>query len=47
MPDMVFSDEYGSWCAVNAVALSNKYIGIGDGNLYTISNFNNMQPQLC
>ena len=44
---MVFSDEYGSWCTVNAVDLSNKYLGIGDRDLYTISNCNNMQPQLC
>ena len=34
---MVFINEYGNWRAVNAGAISKKYLGVGDGGLCTIS----------
>ena len=46
MQDMVFYDECGNWHAVNVVAISKKYLGIGGRGLCAISICSNVQPQL-
>ena len=44
---MLFSDGYGNWHAVNAIATSKKYFGIEDGGLCAIYISSILQPQLC
>ena len=43
---MVFSGEYLNGRAVNAIAISKKYLSVRDEGLYAISIFSNMKPQL-